>query len=125
MNNLIHRSKHFLSRNGSTILTIMGGVGVVATSVMAVKATPKALQLLDKAEQEKGEKLTKLETVKVAAPVYIPTVLIGTSTLICVFGANVLNKHKQASLASAYALIDTSFKEYKKKVKYRMIPFIW
>lgn len=116
MNNLIHRSKYFLSRNGSTILTIMGGVGVVATSVMAVKATPKALQLLNEAEQEKGEKLTKLETVKVAAPVYIPTVLIGTSTLICVFGANVLNKHKQASLASAYALIDTSYKEYKKKV---------
>ena len=34
----------------------------------------------------------------------------------CIFGSNVLNKRQQASLASAYALLDTSFKEYKKKV---------
>ena len=116
MNALVQRSKLFLSRNGSTILTCLGGVGVVATTVTAVTATPKAVQLLNKAEEEKGEKLTVLEVVQTAAPVYIPAVLIGASTLACIFGANILNKRKQASLASAYALIDTSYKEYKKKV---------
>lgn len=116
MNALVQRSKLFLSRNGSTILTCLGGVGVVATTVTAVTATPKALQLLNKAEEEKGEKLTVLEVVQTAAPVYIPTVLLGASTLACIFGANILSKRRQASLASAYALIDTSYKEYKKKV---------
>lgn len=116
MNNLLNSTKMFFKRNGSTILTCVGAVGVVSTTVMAVKATPKALILLDQAKEEKGEELTVLETVKVAGPVYIPAVVIGVSTIACIFGANALNKRQQASMASAYALLDTSFKEYKKKV---------
>lgn len=49
----------FVKRNPSTILTCLGGVVVVATKITAVKATPKALQLIEEAEKEKGEKLTK------------------------------------------------------------------
>ena len=116
MNNLLRSSKVFLKRNGSTILTCVGAVGVVATAITAVKATPKALYLLEKAKEEKGEELTKLETVKVAGPVYIPSVVLGVSTIACMFGSNILNKRQQASLASAYALLDSSYKEYKKKV---------
>lgn len=117
MNNLLNHSKLFLKRNASTILTSIGGVGVVATSIMAVKATPKALTLLEKAKEEKGEELTKLETVRVAGPVYIPSIALGVSTLACIFGANVLNKRNQAALMSAYALLDNSYKDYKKKVE--------
>lgn len=107
----------FLHKNASTILTCVGGVGVVATAVLAAKATPKAISLVEEAEEEKGEKLTKLETVVVASPAYIPTVVTGVSTVACIVGANVLNKHRQASLMSAYALLDTSFKKYREKVK--------
>ena len=117
MNNVIRQSKLFLNQHGAGILTILGGVGVVATAVTAVTATPKAMKLVEKAEKSKGAKLTKFEVVKTAAPVYIPSILIGTSTIACIFGANMLNKRKQASLMSAYALVDTSFKQYKDKVK--------
>ena len=106
----------FLKRNGSTILTVLGGAGVVATTVTAVKATPKAIKLIEVYEEQKGENLTTIEKVKVAGPNYIPTILIGVGTIACIFGANVLNKRTQASLMSAYALIDNSYKEYKKKV---------
>ena len=116
MNKLIYNTKAFLGRNSSTILTCIGGAGVVATTVMAVKATPKALKLLEGAKEEKGEELTTFEVVKTAGPAYIPTIITGASTIACIFGANILNKRKQASMASAYALIDTSYKEYKKKV---------
>lgn len=116
MNNLLHQSKKFLNRNGSTILTCLGGVGLIATSVMTAKATPKAMQLLAKAKEEKGEGLTKFEIVKATAPSYIPAVITGAATLACIFGANILNQRKQASLIGAYALIDNSYKEYKKKV---------
>lgn len=116
MNNLLQQSKLYFRRNGSTILTCIGGVGVVATSVMAVKATPKALTLLDEAKEEKGDDLTKLEIVKVVGPSYIPAVITGTATIACIFGANMLNKRQQASLMSAYALLDSSYKEYKNKV---------
>lgn len=105
----------FIKRNAPTILTCLGAVGVVATAVMAVKETPKALTLLENAKEEKGEELTKFEKVKVAGPVYIPSVLTGAATIACIFGSNVISKNQQATLMSAYALLDNSYKEYKKK----------
>lgn len=117
MNKLVRQSKLFLKHNSSTVLTCIGGIGVVATAVMAVKATPKALLLLDEAKQEKGEELTKFEKVQVAGLTYIPAVLVGVSTIACIFGANALNKKQQAALMSAYALLDNSYKEYKAKAK--------
>ena len=113
----MHSSKLFFKRNGSTILTCVGAAGVVATAVTAVKETPKAIALLEQAKEEKGEELTPMETVLVAAPVYIPSIVLGASTIACIFGANALNKRNQASLMSAYALLDSSVKEYKNKVK--------
>ena len=106
-----------LCDNSSTILTCIGAIGVIATTVMAVKATPKAVEILRDAEEEKGEKLTKFEVVNVAGPIYIPTVLTGVSTIACIFGANILNKRNQAALMSAYALLDNSYKEYMKKTE--------
>lgn len=110
-------AKLFFKRNASTILTCVGGIGVVATAVVAVKDTPKAMQIIEKKTEEKGEDLTTIEKIKVAGPVYIPAVAIGVSTLACIFGANTLNKRTQASLMSAYALLDSSYKEYKNKVE--------
>ena len=116
MNKIVQKAQIFAKRNASTILTALGGVGLVATTVMAVKATPKAIELIKQAEEEKGDKLTRLEVVQTAGKVYIPTIIVGASTLACIFGANALNKRKQAALMSAYALLDSSYKEYKNKV---------
>ena len=116
MNKLVHRTKLFVGRNGSTILTCMAGAGFVATVVLTAQATPKAMTRVKNAREEKGEELTKLETVVAAAPAYIPTIITGAATLACMFGANALSKRQQASLMSAYALVDNSYKEYKKKV---------
>lgn len=117
MEGLVNYSKRFVKRNAGTILTCMGGAGVLVTSVLAVKATPKAMQLLEDAKKQKGEELTKTEIVKVAGPTYIPTIISGVATLACIFGANTLNKRQQAALMSAYALLDNSYKEYKAKLK--------
>ena len=114
---LLQGSMLFLKKNASTILTCIGSAGVIATSVMAVKATPKALALLENAETEKREKLTKIEKIKVVGPAYIPSVLIGASTIACIFGANILNQRQQTALMSAYALLNNSYKDYKKKTK--------
>lgn len=113
---LLHASKLFIKRNASTILTCLGGAGVITTAVTAVTATPKAMRLLDEVKEEKGDELTKWDVVRTVGPVYIPSILIGTSTIACIFGANVLNKHRQVAIMSAYALLDNSYKEYKAKV---------
>lgn len=116
MNNLLDTLKMFAKKNGPTILTCIGSIGVVVTSVMAIKATPKAIVLLEDARDEKGDNLTKFEKVMVAGPAYIPTIIVGTSTIACVFGANILNQRQQAALMSAYALLDSTYKEYQSKV---------
>ena len=107
--------KPFIKKNAPTILSCVGAVGVVATAIMAVKATPKALSLLEDAKEEKGEELTKWEKVNTAGPVYIPTVITGLATVACILGSNVISKRQQATLMSAYALLDNSYREYKRK----------
>lgn len=117
MNNLLSKSKLFIERNSSTILTCVGAAGVIATAISAVKATPKALQLLEKAKCDKKAELTLSEKIRIAGPSYIPSIVIGGSTIACIFGANALNKRQQAALTGAYALLDSSYKEYRNKVK--------
>ena len=111
------KTQVFFRKNSSTILTVVGAIGVVTTSVLAVKATPKALELLEEAEGEKGCKLTPKEMVQVAWKPYIPAAISGISTIACIFGANHLSKKAQASLMSAYAVLDNSYREFVKKTK--------
>ena len=112
MNGLLNHAQKFVKRNAGTILTCAGGVGVVSTAVLAVKATPRAIELINKAKEEKQEELTNWDIVRIAGPAYIPTVITGTATLACIFGANMLSRRQQAALISAYALVDTKYKEY-------------
>lgn len=107
----------FMKRNSATILTCIGAAGVAATAVLSATQTPKALRLIEEAKKEKGEELTKVEVVKAAAPAYIPAIAVGGATIACILGSNVLNKRTQASLASAYALVSSTYTEYKDKVK--------
>lgn len=116
MNKPLNTLKMFVKKNGPTILTCIGSIGVVVTSVIAIKATPKAIVLLEDARAEKGDDLTKFEKFMVAGPAYIPTMIVGASTIACVFGANILNQRKQAALMSAYVLLDSTYKEYQSKV---------
>lgn len=109
------KTKRFFKKNASTILTIVGAAGVVATAVTAVQATPKAMRLIEEKKIEKGGELTKWEITQVAAPAYIPSLAIGAATVGCILSAHVLNKRTQAHMASAYALLNSSYKQYRKK----------
>ena len=99
--------------DSATILSVLGAAGVVVTAITAVKATPKALRLIEEIPEEDR---TPKEIVKAACPCYIPTVLAGFASIGCIFGANSINKKQQATLLSAYALLDQSYKTYRSKV---------
>lgn len=112
--------KHFIKRFSPTILTILGAVGVVATSVLAVRATPEAeMRINERLSEEPGlfPTLTSLEKVKTVWPCYVPAAITGLGSIICIFGANGLSKKSQASIASAYMLLEQASKEYQKKTK--------
>lgn len=110
--------KFHLKRGSPMILTILGAVGVIATTIAAVKATPKALEKIKADSQKKHEGdlngYTKAEAVKSSWRFYIPTAIFGISTLVCIFGANALNKKQQAALTSAYMLLNNTYKEFAK-----------
>lgn len=108
----------WMHKNSPTILTVIAAVGTGATAVLAAMATPDAIKSKEQAQQEKGEeKLTLWETVKAEAPAYIPAAAVGTGTIACIFGANILNQRQQASIASAYAVLNEMYGKYRKKVK--------
>lgn len=118
---IVSKTQRYTKKNTSTILSFLGALGVVGTTVSAVKATPKAITVLQEQEEIKMERdnqsLTTFEKALVLTPVYFPTILFGTATITCIFGANMLNKKQQAALTSAYAYLNSSFNEYKDKVK--------
>lgn len=105
-----------LVKHSPGILTGIGIGGMICTTVLAVKATPKAIKLVNQAENEKNADLTKTETVKACWKVYIPAMVTGAASIVCLVGASSVNAKRNAALAAAYTLSDTAFREYKEKV---------
>jgi len=123
MNNLCYKIGKSLKRSAPIILTCLGAVGFAATVITAIKATPKAMELIDEEIKLKNKvfpEITKLEPIEVFHTTwkcYIPTVIVGVSSLVCMFSAHALNKSQQNALAGAYMLIEQSYSKYRKSAK--------
>ena len=123
-----------IKRKRPEILTGMGvGLGA-CTVVLAVKATPKALMLIEEKKREinhdileeakatgaeecqRIDKLTPIDTVRVAWKCYIPAAVTGLASVTCLVGANTTSARRNAALAAAYTLSETARIDYKKKV---------
>ena len=61
--------------------------------------------------------LTFWEKTKIALPVYIPSILLGTGTLACFWGAQIFNAKKQAALVAAYGALTMQFNQYREAIK--------
>jgi hypothetical protein len=106
-----------LSRHSPEILLTMGITGMITTTVIAVKATPKALSLMEEKKRElEVEKLTPVETVKTTWKCYVPAAISGGVSIACLIGSNSVNARRNAALATAYKLSETAFSEYRDKV---------
>ena len=110
--NIIRWVKH----HSPTILAIVGSIGTVVTAVLSAKATPGALMAVYAAEGDANGELPMKEKVRTAAPYYIPAAIAGLSTIACILGANAISQNAQAALMSAYALLDSTYKEYRDQV---------
>ena len=107
-----------ISKNSPSILTGLAVGGLFTTVAFAVKATPKALDLIDTLyrDSDKEEYPTKLDMIKISWKVYIPAACMGAATIACIIGSNSINQRRNAALATVYDLTEAAFKEYKKKV---------
>lgn len=108
--------KRSTSKYSPQILTGLGIAGVVTTTVLAIKATPKAVKLVEEEAYERKEELTPMEVVKVTWKCYIPTAVSMATSIACLICANSVNTKRNAALAAAYKISETAFIEYKDKV---------
>lgn len=106
-----------LTKHSSEILTGIGIAGMITTTILAVKATPKALELIEERRKEwEMDELSPIDTIKVAWKPYIPAMATGVASVACLIGASSVNMKRNAALATAYKLSETAFSEYKEKV---------
>lgn len=100
-----------ISSHSSEIFMGVGITGMISATVMAVKATPKALQCIENAGAE-----TKTEKVKAAWKCYIPAAATTVASTACIITSKSIGDKKTAAALTAWKLSESTFNEYKKKV---------
>lgn len=111
----------FVEKQSPTILTGLGAAGVLTTAIMAVRATPKALAIIEeekvrRARDGENENLKPTEVMAKCWKCYVPTVCMGAVTVACVISANSINLQRNAALSSLYSVSSAALKQYEDKV---------
>lgn len=129
---LLNTAKHVMKKRSPEILTGIGIAGMISTVVLAVKATPKAMELIEEKRKQKlhettveearewsegaGIPLKPLEVIKVTWKPYVPAAITGIASVACLIGANSVHVRRNAALATAYQLSTTALSDYREKV---------
>lgn len=141
---LIHKAKFLLNDNSSTILTGIGVSGTIATAYLSGRASFKAAQIIEHAEEEykkdeallegvakdgvTGElskaymqllasrKMSTTTKVRLVWRFYLAPVAVGSTTIVSIVMANRLSSKKIAALAVASGISERALQEYKAKV---------
>lgn len=126
-------------KHSPEILVVTGVVGIVASTIMACKATTKVNDIVDETKEtidkihesvgkglhtSDGEEYTQEVANKDLAIVYTqtawkfiklygPSVALGAASVACMIGSNRILKKRNIALAAAFTAVDTSFKEYR------------
>lgn len=133
----LKRIRFAVQKHSPEILTGLGIAGMITATIMAVKATPKAMILIKEKKEQKYKdcepeldysapidenelihlyKLTPIEIIKSTFVCYIPAVATGFISILCLIGANSVNAKRNAALATVYTISETALKEYQGKV---------
>ena len=127
-----------LKKHSPEIMVIAGVVGVVASAVMACKATTKASEIIDdtKDQMDKIKKVASMpdiedyteedmkkdiaivytQTAIKFVKLYGPSVLLGAASIVSILAGHNITRKRNVALAAAYATIDNSFKDYRSHV---------
>ena len=101
-----------ISDKSPEILIGFGLAGMLTSTVLAVKATPKALDILEQEDRE----LSKVDKVKLTWKCYAPVAIGYCASAACIIGANSVNSKRNAVLAGAYKISEAALLEYRDKV---------
>lgn len=116
LRSVLKHGERLLKKHSPEILTGLGLVTIASSVVLAVKATPKALWVIEHEEIEQAHPLSTKEKVKVAGKLYIPAAAAFVAGSACIIGASSIHLHRNAALAAAASLTDATFKSYREVV---------
>ena len=137
-----NKSEMKVRKYSPEILAGVGVVGVIASTVMACKATTKLNDILAESKEQleqiktvavdpayadkyteddakKDTTITYVQTGVKIAKLYAPSVILCTSSLGCLLASNNILRKRNAALSAAYMTVDKSFKEYRRRVAER------
>ena len=137
-----NKSEMKVRKYSPEILAGVGVVGVIASTVMACKATTKLNDILAESKEQleqiktvavdpayadkyteddakKDTTITYVQTGVKVAKIYAPSVILCASSLGCLLASNNILKKRNAALSAAYMTVDKSFKEYRRRVAER------
>ncbi len=104
-------------KHSPELLMGLGIGGMLVSTILAVKETPKALERLEeKKKEENRDELTVKEVIETAGPCYIPAAVTTAVSVACLVGASSEHSKRNAALAAAYTISESAFKEYQDKV---------
>lgn len=121
-------------KHSPTLLFVGGVVGVVATSVLACRATLKVEEVLEQADHKKAladglrhkdysesdrlrdHNIIKVQTAVKIGKLYAPSVIVGVASVAALTGSHVILKRRNVALMAAYSTIAQGFEEYRKRV---------
>lgn len=125
-----------VKKNAPSILSGVAVAGLVTTVILAVKATPKANEILEERKKELEELAKKKEsddiskeeirkerikvevnTAAALTPIVGPAVISGFATGACIIGANYINLRRLADISAMYEITNDAYLRYKKKTK--------
>ena len=123
-------------KHSPEILMVAGVIGTVAGAVMACKETLELENVLDECKQEKMEleeqyamceeysedalkkdqvKLTIKQAAKIVK-LYAPSVIMEATSIGVIFASNDIMRKRNASMAAAYATLNSMYKRYRQNV---------
>jgi len=97
------------------MLAVGGACGTILTAHMTRMAALKERSVVDSTVD--FDKKTIKERIKLLAPVYTPTIVVGAVTVGSIVGSSVISQKAQASLMSMAVLADQGWRKYKHQVK--------
>lgn len=112
--NNLKKVQYGLRKHSPDILVGIGISGMIGTVIMAAKATPKAVLIMEELEQNGNP--DKKEIIKNVAPVYIPSAVLCVVSITFILLANKIRIDRGAALATAYTFARDNLSDYRKKV---------
>lgn len=116
-NKIVKKLEKETFKHAPELLITLGITGFVTGTVVAVKNTPKVVKKLEMEKQNLGvDKLKVKDVVRVAAPAYIPTLVMDGIAITAIIGSNRIKSKRYAALAAVYQLSSAAFERYKDNV---------